>query len=405
MANVKLQSGLAVAVASLAIGAAHAQIRPAYGFPPPALTPTTGLHVPDTGIYFNPYVGFGAGYDDNLFTSNVLKKSSPFYALSPGFRLTTRTESSVFQGSYQAQIGRYTDSSNDDYVDHVAHAQFDTAFSGRSFVRLGYDYVRGHDPRGSTDRGISLYPDKYELSSPSITYAYGAPGAQGRVELYASDGDKKYLNNRASTASSDRDTLEYGGAFYWRVAPKTYVLAEARETRIDYKLPASPQDSKERRYYGGVSWEATAATTGTLKVGQLRRSFDNGSYPTTSDTSWEGSILWAPRTYSTFDFYTSRQTSESTGVGRFLLTSVAGVTWNHAWNSYFNSAVMLRYQKDEFQGVNRVDETRSLGFRVGYKFHRTTTFGAEYTYTQRDSNQPQFEYDKNFYLLTATVAM
>jgi len=92
-------------------------------------------------------------------------------------------------------------------------------------------------------------------------------------------------------------------------------------------------------------------------------------------------------------------------VGRFILTSVAGVTWNHAWNSYLNSSVLLRYQKDEYQGFNRTDETRSLGFKVGYKFHRTTTFGAEYTYTQRDSNQPLFEYDKNFYLLTATVAM
>jgi hypothetical protein len=405
MANVKLQSGLVIAVMFAAIGTAHAQIRPAYSFPTGAATAPSGLRVPNTGFYVTPYVGFGAGYDDNLFTTPVLKRSSPFYALSPGFRLTTRTESTVFQGSYQAQIGRYTDSDPDNYVDHVARAQLDTAFTGRSFLRLGYDYVRGHDPRGSTDRGISGSPDKYQLSSPSVMYAFGAPGAQGRVELYASDGEKKYLNNRATTAGSDRDTLEYGGAFYWRVAPKTYLLAEARETKIDYKLSTSPQDSQERRYYAGVSWEATAATTGTLKVGQLRRSFDNGSFPTSNETSWEGSILWAPRTYSTFDFFTSRQTTESTGLGRFILTSIAGVTWSHAWNSYLNSAVLLRYQKDEYQGVNRTDETRSLGFKVGYKFHRTTTFGAEYTYTQRDSNLPQFEYDKNFYLLTATVAM
>ena len=49
--------------------------------------------------------------------------------------------------------------------------------------------------------------------------------------------------------------------------------------------------------------------------------------------------------------------------------------------------------------------SRRSGFKVGYKFRRWLTFGAEYTYTQRDSNLPSFEYDKNLYLLTATASM
>ena len=54
----------------------------------------------------------------------------------------------------------------------------------------------------------------------------------------------------------------------------------------------------------------------------------------------------------------------------------------------------------EYQGFDRQDEIKSLGLKVGYRFRRWLTLGAEYTRTRRDSNRPEFEYDKNLYLLT-----
>jgi hypothetical protein len=182
-------------------------------------------------------------------------------------------------------------------------------------------------------------------------------------------------------------------------------MAEARRTEIDYKHVDPGLSADENRFYVGATWEATAATTGTIKVGRLERDFKNASLNDFSGSSWEALITWAPRTYSKFDFYSARQTNESTGLGNFILTSVSGVTWTHAWSSYLNTGVDLRYQKDQYQGFDRNDEIKSLGLKVGYRFRRWLTLGAEYAYSQRDSNLPQFEYNKNFYLLTATASM
>ncbi len=154
----------------------------------------------------------------------------------------------------------------------------------------------------------------------------------------------------------------------------------------------------------GVTWEATAATTGTFKVGRLKKEFDSGK-PSFSGTGWEGTITWAPRTYSTFDFYTARTTNESTGLGVFILSDIYGVAWNHAWNSLVTTGMNLRHQRDEYHGFDRTDETTSLGLKVGYRFRRWLTLGAEYTRTNRNSNQNVFDYDKNLYLLTATASM
>jgi hypothetical protein len=402
---------LKIAVAAVLLGSAggvlaqSTVVRPAYQYPstPPVSGPAS-VQLGDTPFYVLPYLGLGAGYDDNLFLSNRNEKSSALYVFSPGIKIDARDANKVIQLNYQGQIGRYTQSDDDNYVDHTARAQFDMAFDRRNFLRIGLDYLRGHDPRGSTDRPIAGRPDRYRLTNPFVTYAFGAPGAAGRVEVYYNLADKRYLNNRETTVGADRNTEEYGGAFYWRVMPRTYAMVEARETRIGYDLPSSPLDAHERRIYGGVSWEATAATTGTVKVGKLKRRFDS-DLPDFSGNSWEGIVTWSPRTYSKFDFYTARQTNESTGLGSFILSSIGGVAWTHAWSSVITTGVDYRYQKDEYQGFDRNDKTNTLGLRVGYKFRRWLTVGAEVNHTQRDSNLPVFEYDKNLYLLTATASM
>lgn len=400
MERTKASIGVAAALLGIAT-VAHAQyIRPAYSYPVPA---TGGTEVGDTPLFFTPFVGVAAGHDTNLFLTPSNETASNFWVFNPGFKLDARRPGMVLQSDYQAQIGRYTSSSNDDYVDQTWHNTLDTAFNQRTFLRLGYDYILGHDPRGSTDRPFGTHPDRYKISDPFGTFAFGAPGAQGRIELYGASLHKEYLNNKEFTSTSDRIENQGGGAFYWRVAPKTYALFEARTTNIHYDI-SSPLSAQEHRYYVGLSWDATAATSGTIKVGTLRRDFD-GSLPDESFSSWEGLVTWAPRTYSKFDFFTSRQTSESTGLGNFILTSVGGVAWTHEWSSYLQSGVNLKYQRDAYQGFDRTDNTKSVGLKVGYRFRPWLTLGAEYNYFKRDSNLNTFDYDRSIYLLTATASM
>lgn len=400
--SVKLVLAAIVATAAGSAFGQSAYVRPAYSFPSQA--PSGGVRLGETPLYANPFLGAGVGYDDNLFLTSQNEKSSTVYVLSPGLNLDARDPNKVFQLGYQGQFGRYSSSSDDNYDDQTGRAQFDIAFDPHNFLKLGYDYIRSHDPRGSTDRPFGNSPDKYRQTNPYVTYALGAPGAIGRIELYYSDPSRRYLTNRDFTATSDRSMQEYGGAFYYRAFPKTYLMAEARETNIRYDI-TSPLSADEHRYYAGVSWEATAATTGTIKFGSLHRNFVSSTEPNFSGTSWEGLVTWSPRTYSKFDFYTARQTNESTGLGNFILSSIAGVAWNHSWTSYFTTGLDARFQRDGYQGFDRTDKIVSLGVKAGYRFRRWLTLGAEYTHTRRDSNLDLYDYDKNFYLLTATASM
>ena len=392
---------------AFALGAtlAHAQsIRPTYEFPAaPDKSGPASVQMGGSPFFFTPYIGVGVGHDDNVTYAPTNATSSALYVVSPGLKIDARSVRSVFQFDYEGQIARYSDSKQDDYEDHRVSGQFDFAFDRRNFLRANAAYLLGHDPRGLTDRPVSAEPDKYRIASAGGMYSFGAPGAAGRVELYYDEARKRYRNNLAFTSSADRNNREYGGAFYVRLGPRTYAMAEARETRIKYVQP-SDFSAKERRYYGGLSWDVTDATTGIVKVGRFERNFDS-ALPDYSDFAWEASIIWTPRTYSRWEFNTLRYSTEQTGLGTFIVTDAAGVAWTHNWATYLMTTVDLRYQKDDYQGFSRKDDTMALGLKVGYKFRRWLTLGAEYTYTKRDSTFDPADYEKNLYFLTATASM
>jgi hypothetical protein len=385
---------------------ATSYIRPAYAYPaaPPASGPAS-VQLGETPFFFSPYLGVAGGHDSNLFFSDINKKGSDLFIGTVGFEVDARSSNSVFQVNAQLQDGRYTSSKEDSYIDSNVDTRLDYAIDRRNFVRAGIQYIRGHDPRGSTDRPFGENPDKYREGDPYFNYAFGAPGARGRIEVYYSDMFKRYINNREFTFASDRDQQEYGGAFYVRVMPRTYGLIEAREDNIRYKMPGPSTSADETRLYLGVSWEATAATTGTIKFGRLKRDFIADDLQDFSGNTWEGLVSWAPRTYSKFDFYTARQTNESTGLGNFILTSIGGMTWTHDWASYIRTSVDLRYQRDAYQGFDRTDKTWLAGLKAGYKFRRWLTLGAEYDYWKRDSSLDIYDYTRNLFLITATASM
>ena len=82
--------------------------------------------------------------------------------------------------------------------------------------------------------------------------------------------------------------------------------------------------------------------------------------------------------------------------------------WTHEWTDRITTNVGGSYITDEFRGtvpIARSDKTSSVGLGVSYAMQRWLTLGADYTYTNRDSNTNTFSYRKNLMMFTARVAL
>jgi hypothetical protein len=227
------------------------------------------------------------------------------------------------------------------------------------------------------------------------------------VELNGGYSSRTYQNNRESTAANDHDTGILGGTFLWRVAPKTQLLFQGEWRPIDYDQPTSTLDSDETRYYVGARWDATALTSGSAKFGVLKKDFRSDQREDFNTSSWEVGVRWSPLTYSVFDLNTARQTEESTGLGDTIVSTRNLLTWSHSWSRRVRTQILAGWTHDDYrgEGVTRDDDTGSLGLRLYYQFRRWLRFGAEYTYTDRDSSDSVFDYQRNTFSLTLSATL
>jgi len=354
-----------------------------------------------------PGIDVSVAHNDNLYSSNINKGSSTQTSFSPNARIEARVGAHRFEAVFRMEDVRYADSPADNYSAYSFAGNADLVFSGRAGLKARAEYRRGVDPRGSTDRIGGSSPDEYVNQGVDGIFAYGAPGAQGRIEIDAGAYSRRYQNNRTATAASDRDTTQFGGTFFYRIAPKTEILTLVQRRSIEYAIDTSTQSSTETRYQVGAKWEATAKTTGIVKYGLLEKKFNGAGRTDFSGSTWDAIVRWSPLTYSILDFSTIKSTNESTGTGDFLLTQVYGVNWNHAWNSRFSSVTIANWRKDEFLGTGggRIDKASTFGVTLSYQWQRWLRFGASYTLTDRVSTPDTFDFTRHLWMFTVGATL
>jgi len=375
---------------------------------PPQQVPTAGpggLPVGPLVVY--PGMNLAIGHDDNLFWQPAARTASSFTVVSPYLRGEATSGPHKFDFALRVDDGRYNSSPADNYTDYSLIGNGDIVFSGRAGLKLHAELRHGHDARGSTDAAFTATPNEYNNNGIDGVFHYGAPGAQGRIEINAGAYERRYTNNEASTAGLDHNTTQLGGTFFWRVRPRTELLFETQHSSIDYQLAGSTLSSTEDRYYIGVKWEATAATSGYAKFGRMDKNFDSGTRENFSGSAWDVGARWSPLTYSVFDISTSKQTNESTGFGDAIVTQFSTITWSHAWTSRIRTQALASYRDDSFINTapSRVDDTTSFGLKANYDFRRWLRFGAEITHWTRDSTINTFDYKRNLLLFTVGATL
>jgi len=381
-------------------------------------TPPGAVRMGPLMVY--PSVRYEVLHNDNILLAapgapadrpQVLKDT--IQVLSPTVRAEAKQGPNTFGAGIGATFGRYSEFSSDNYNNNNAFLNADLNPDTRVRIRLKADHVDAHDPRGSTTDAVTPAPNRYRQQTLGGIFGYGASGAQGRFELELGTMAKRYYNNPSPTAAigvqgNNRDDTTVGGTFYWRIAPKTSLLAQVRRTGIDFKDDNTTLDSTDMTYYAGVTWEATAATTGIVKVGTARKDFRDSARADTSSPSWDAQVQWSPLTYSKWEFVISRKYRETTpGFGDTVVTTDNRAIWTHTWNSQFSTKATGVYGLEDYKGlpVARNDKMPSLGLRGTYQMRRWLDFGADYTWSRRDSNADGADYRKNVIMLFVNATL
>ncbi|MBP6483244.1 MAG: outer membrane beta-barrel protein [Rhodoferax sp.] len=359
----------------------------------------------ESGIYLYPTAFVGFGYNDNIQLAPNNTIGSSFMTLAPQLVAELKHKGDRYTAVAAVNRTTFSNSSPDNTTTSELEVAGDNYFSARARAGWAVGLVHGADERGTYNRPASENPDRWHTTSLNGRFIYGAPEAQGRLELDLGRQDKKYDNNHDNTATGELTTNTIAGRLFYRMGSRSLALVEVSQSTADYRSALSLDDSTARSYYLGYTWDATAATTGIVKVGRTTKDMDVAGRAGYSGSSWEAAVRWMPRTYSVFELQTTRATSESTGVGTYDLNTTTSLNWRHSWTNSLRSDAEVSTLSRKYGDSARSDRANTFSLAVDYTLLRWLTIGVDMAHTNYSSSDPTAEYKRNVVMFTLSATL
>lgn len=368
-------------------------------------------------LYLTPTLDIEQLHTDNLFRTENGEIDTWGTIVTPRVQLWAQEDLDTYSATYEMVDGYYYDSSEDDFTDHKFRLDVHKEVSASHIFDLYAKYYNLNEERGTglSEGDFAFIPDKplkYDLGGYGARYTLGNANSKGRLEFKVQTEEIKYKNFRDFTRAYDRDQDSYGVTFFYRVGGRTEALFELRRADIDYRVdtpveggPAESLDSDEDAYLVGLSWEATANTTGSVRLGAYNRSQESAVRKDKDGFQWEVELTWEPRTFTTFQVSTQRFSSETNGFGDSVDTQEHQLSWQYDWSSRISTEVRGMLARDEYPGSARQDDRYEFEARVDYNFRLWFDVGTGYRYEERSSDVDSLDYTRNEFFVDVKLSL
>lgn len=367
-----------------------------------------------------PTVGLAYSHSDNvLLEPDGFERSSNLLEVLPSIELYTENEGGsnvALRG--QVMDGNYSFSDTDDYTDWRLQGIANIIFDTRNSLFLDAYLFDGHYRRGTGySQGGLLFPQLETYSDVFIggNYQFGMDDAPNIV-VELSRHNREFDRVNVFSQFNDVDRTDMAARFNWPVSPRTDIFIEYQNNDINYQTDPTPapgvldtRDYDETFIYLGVGWEATALTSGSIRLGNGKQDLVDVDRLDPSGFSFDIDIDWEPMTYSAVNLSASRRFSETFAFGDSLETTQFAVTWSHDWSERINSLFEYSVTDDDYRGIARADDIDSLTIGVNYAVQRWMDVNISYVNAERDAsfgiNSNLFSYKENTIYAGLTVSL
>ncbi len=380
------------------------------------------------GGRYHPFIVVQEVYTDNLFATNSNTKDDFITTVSPGIWLafpanrerlldldtTTTSAGGMKLGRIKPEATRryqtyflyspeftfYSDHSSKDHINHQAEGLFQYNFNSGISIDL-IDLF--HDREQIAGNGVTDTLYRHQDNLADLILNWHTRSDKLKLQFNYSNYYLSYKDDPVKYR--DRVDNSFGASVFYKFWPKTALFVEYDFADIEYDTN-SASDNTENRYFGGVTWDVTAKTRGTLKLGFTDKDFDSSSVNDQDGFSVELQTQHniSPKQALQINGYRKFHESDLAGASSFLSTGIdIGLLqkFTEKWSGTFS----VFYETDEYNEVNRDDDYYGFSPAIRFKPKKWLYFDLGYYYFKNDSNVITYDYEVNKFLFRATVSM
>ena len=372
----------------------------------------------DSGITLLPSVELSVEDNDNIYLQpDETKESSTVTRLSPAIAVAADLGQTQLALGFAAEKGVYSADEDDNYTDTRINVGADFEMTSRHALALSAQVNSLHDARGAgtTEGSAALEikdPDEYDENIWDAAFTYGSSNALLNMTFGLNRYEKEYQNNLNVAATDNRDhvktTLSVDTAIY--MSDRSNFLIDLSTADIDYNEENSITEGREgslTKALVGASYDVTGKLNASAKVGVAKRDFDESDVDSDTTASWEASVIWTPRTYSTITVFTSQSSNETANVGNYIDTNYSMISWEHELSEFFSLTADASLINDKYynESDDREDDTISYGLKGTYAPTTSLDVYGSLKQAERDSSVDGLDYDQQVVTLGVVLAI
>lgn len=349
----------------------------------------------------HPFLTLTERYTDNVFNTSADERPDFSTVITPGVQVIFPRVKKKYHLDivYQADIEIFNKYTSENATNHKALGKFEINLPSGIGINLSEEFVRNHDSRG-VNIGEELAFYKYSLASASIAYKLSD---RFKIQADYTNFIVKYEADRNSFMDRADNTL--AGYVYYRVMPKTSAFIEYEYVLIDFD--ESDFDGDEHHIFGGVTWEVTEKTKGTIKGGYGIKNFKDPSLEKFRGYLMEANIDYNITTRHSLKLKATRETNETNVYGTdFFVTTGFSLEYFHRFTGKITGRSNISYGVDSYHGLyERQDDTWKFGLGFTYSIQKWLITEAGYQYTNRTSNFDYLGYKNNLFNIRVTTTL
>ena len=368
-------------------------------------------------IQIHPAFTYELTHESNIFKEREGERSDFIHVLRPGVRVLYRGEGDNFlEAGYGLGAIKYADYTDNNYIEHNAMlaGMYHTPMG--FYGRLDDKFSHTADPLGSSNSYRDNDPKVRRWFNEGVL-GLGYERNRLRIELNYANHYERYLEDEDGW--QNRNDHQYRLQGYYRILPRTSLLAQYRLTDINYTNQNNgdnsrgidsdtSQDALFHQFFVGLNFDPTGKVNGELKLGLGYKNYVNEEDWNGEEyedvTTWlaETNLDWAMSAKTKFNVTFSRSLEDSTEsyATRFTTTAL-GLGIRHTFFEQFTAYARTGYSLDDYDNTSstldsRHDETFTAGAGIEYQLKNWIkdwlTIGLGYSFEDCVSNFDEEEY-------------
>lgn len=353
-----------------------------------------------------PEIAAALGYDSNVFATKDDVEDDFSTDVAP--RLTAQSQWSRHSLSIDAggEARFYKDHTKNNYQDFDIGADGRVDVTRQDILTPSLRFGRAHDDRSDPDDAGEDRDDitQYWKTDAGLTYRHNfnriytaVRGVFARQD-YEDQGD---INN------DDRDFNRYttGLRAGYIISPRFDVFVDGAYRWVKYdETPNDGGEDRNNQGYvlrAGTNIDITSILFGELYAGYTSINYDDNNLEGVNSPVAGGRLTWNVTELTSIIFDASGQVMETTVTGEDGDTASgrlhSDVSLN-VWHELLRNVLLngyTEYVRDDFEGIARTDNTFRLGGGVRYLLNRRFSLNGGYTFTTRESDESDNEYDRH----------